>query len=397
MFELTGKYGTAKVFADIADDKAISQIIELMNQDFVVDAQVRIMPDCHAGAGCVIGFTADLGDKVIPNIVGVDIGCGMLTVEIPGEIDLKKLDEVIHETIPSGRHIHEEVITNFSIDDLLCLRKLRNPHLFLNALGSLGGGNHFIEVGKRWTDMNYLVIHSGSRNLGKQVADYYQQRAIKNMGFDGGRDRLIASLKAQGREQEISKALKNLSNKSNKYPKHLSFLSGMDRSEYLHDMNICQEFASVNRLAMAALILNGLGLNPLNMYKTFETIHNYVNFEDNIIRKGAISAQLGELVLIPINMRDGSIIAVGKGNPDWNNSAPHGAGRLMSRSEAKKLLSMEEYEDQMSGIYTTSVSTATLDEAPMAYKPIDSILENIKDTVEVIDRLTPIYNFKASN
>ena len=404
MIELQGKYNTAKVFTDNIELAAQEQIIELCSQDFTIGGKIRIMPDTHKGSGCVIGFTADLGDKVIPNIVGVDISCGMLTVEL-GKIDinLQQLDEIIRQYVPSGKNVHEGRIIKFDrLKELHCYRVLKDTKRIERSIGTLGGGNHFLELNKDGNDNLYLVIHSGSRNLGKQVADYYQNLAVEicsgKEDFFLEQDKLIVDYKLQGRKSEIQKAIKELASKykdmNPNYPKDLCFLTGNLRSKYLHDMVICQEYANLNRVTMASIILDKLGFN-FHHFKSFQTIHNYINFKDNIIRKGAISAYKDEKVLIPINMRDGSIIGIGKGNPDWNYSAPHGAGRLMSRTKAKDIVNLEEFEKVMEGIYTTSVGLSTLDEAPMAYKPIQEILDNIGDTVDVIDIIKPIYNFKA--
>lgn len=405
MIELKGKYTTAKVFTDNIDQETIAQIINLCDQDFTKDSTIRIMPDAHAGKGCVIGFTADLGDKIIPNLIGVDIGCGCLTVEL-GDIDvnLQKLDDVIHQYIPSGRNIHEGRIVRFpELQDLYCYRELKETKRIEKSIGTLGGGNHFIEVNQDDEDNIYLVIHSGSRNLGKQVADYYQNIAIE---LRSGReeyyiekDRIIKEYKEQGRKQEIQSVLKKLDVQFKRsqpdYPKELCFLEGGWREKYLHDMNICQVYALLNRETMASIILDKWLDKNYHHYEFFQTIHNYINFKDNIIRKGSISAYEGEKVLIPINMRDGSLLCVGKGNPDWNYSAPHGAGRLMSRSKAKQNISMDEYQRSMEGIFTTSVNLSTLDEAPMVYKPIEEIINNISDTVNILKVIKPIYNFKA--
>ncbi len=408
MLELKGKYNTAKVFTDNIEETTISQIIELCNQPFVESSKIRIMPDCHAGAGCVIGFTADLGDKIIPNIVGVDIGCGCLTVELGKiNIDLQNLDNTIRQYIPSGKNTHEGRIVRFErLQELHCYRSLKDTKRIEQSIGTLGGGNHFIEINKDKNDNLYLVIHSGSRNLGKQVAEYYQNIAIDLCsGKDNyyiERDNLIKEYKEQGRKKEIQKALKELEKKYNNlhpsYPKDLCFLSSEWRNKYLHDMKICQEYANLNRIIMAKIILTRLfnyKEDQLGKLSIFQTIHNYINFKDNIIRKGAISAYKDEKVLIPINMRDGSIIGIGKGSEDWNYSAPHGAGRLMSRSKAKETVTLEEFQESMGGIFTTSVNISTLDESPMAYKPMDEIIDNIKDTVEILDIIKPIYNFKT--
>ncbi|NLN15065.1 MAG: RtcB family protein [Tissierellia bacterium] len=403
--ELRGKYSTAKVFAKEVEEGARQQIIRLLDQDFVVGSKVRIMPDVHEGMGCVIGFTADLGDKVIPNIVGVDIGCGMLTVELKDlDIDLPTLDKIIYNKIPAGRNTHKERKYDYPrLRDLYCLRELRELKRVERSIGTLGGGNHFIEVGIDEDNNKYLVIHSGSRNLGKQVADYYQKLAIElcsgKEDFFLRREELIRKYKEEGRRKELKKAIKELEKEYKglepRYPKDLCYLTGRYREEYLHDMEICQEYASINRKVMAEIILYALFNKGLEDFQYFETIHNYINFKDNIIRKGAISAYEGEKILIPINMRDGSILAVGKGNPDWNYSAPHGAGRLMSRNEAKADLDLEEFKKTMEGIYTTSVKKSTLDEAPFAYKPMEEIIESIGDTAEIISIIKPIYNFKA--
>ena len=392
------------------EEKAIEQINLLLEQEPFKNCKIRIMPDVHAGKGCVIGFTADLGDKVIPNIVGVDIGCGMLCVELGNiDLDLEKLDNIINKFIPAGRNIREQKLLNFEkINDLYCLRELKEIKKFNRAIGTLGGGNHFIEIDVDDEGNKYLVIHTGSRNLGKQVADYYQNLAIelcsgKEEMFKR-KEEIIRSYKEQGRKPEIQKALKELEAeyKQNKptLPNELCYLEGKYREMYLHDMKICQEYASLNRIMIADTILKEYTGLPMAIYFTqygFETIHNYISFEDNIVRKGAISAKKGEKVLIPINMRDGSIIAVGKGNEDWNNSAPHGAGRIMSRMKAKEKFNLEEFKESMQGIYSTSIVEETIDEAPFVYKPMQEIVENIKDTVEIQKVIKPIYNFKAKN
>ena len=403
-----------KIFTDNIEQEAIDQINTLMEQPAFSDCKVRIMPDVHAGAGCVIGFTADLGDKVIPNIVGVDIGCGMLTVELGRidksdssivdyvtDIDYEKLDNVIRTCIPSGRNVHEEVKDVFlELKKLRCYGKLKNIDWLERSMGTLGGGNHFIEIDEGFEGRKYLVIHTGSRNLGKQVADYYQNLAIESMiGKDRlayEQDKLIAEYKDQGRSSEIQDAIKELRNtwrnKTNDIPKELCYLTGKSRDDYINDMKICQRFAKQNRLMIALKIMLRMGWCAIDL---FETVHNYID-DSNMIRKGAISAKLGEKVLIPINMRDGCIIGVGKGNEDWNCSAPHGAGRIMSRNKARESISMESFRESMEGIYTTSVCESTIDESPMAYKPMDEIIDNIKDTVDISEIIKPVYNFKAS-
>ena len=408
-----------KIFTDNIEQEAIDQINTLLKQPAFADCKVRIMPDVHAGAGCVIGFTADLGDKVIPNIVGVDIGCGMFTVELGRidtgingktdssianyvtDIDYEKLDNVIRTCIPSGRNVHEEINYIFpELKNLRCYNKLKNIDWLERSMGTLGGGNHFIEIDEGFEGRKYLVIHTGSRNLGKQVADYYQNLAVELMiGRDKlayERDRLIAEYKDQGRSSEIQDAIKELRNtwrkKTNDIPKELCYLTDKYRDDYIHDMKICQRFAKQNRLMIALKIMLSMGWYSIDL---FETVHNYID-ESNMIRKGAISAKKGEKVLIPINMRDGSLLCVGKGNEDWNCSAPHGAGRIMSRNKARESISMESFRESMTGIYTTSVCESTIDESPMAYKPMDEIINNIKDTVDILDVLKPVYNFKAS-
>ena len=396
-----------KIFTKNIEEEAIKQIELLLEQEPFRNCKVRIMPDVHAGKGCVIGFTADLGDKVIPNIVGVDIGCGILCVELGNiEIDLEKLDKVINEYIPAGRNIREHKVMDFEIiNQLYCLRELKETKKFNRAIGTLGGGNHFIELDIDDENNKYLVIHTGSRNLGKQVADYYQNLAIqlcsdKEEMFKR-KEEIIKTYKEQGRKLEIQKALKQLETeyKQNKpeLPNELCYLTGKYREMYLHDMKICQEYATENRNKIAQQILSKLIDTGIIVFPYFHTIHNYISFEDNIVRKGAISSKKGEKVLIPINMRDGSIIAVGKGNTDWNNSAPHGAGRLMSRHKAKEVFNLKEFKDSMKDIYSTSVVEDTIDEAPFVYKPMQEIIDNIKDTVEIQKIIKPIYNFKAKN
>ena len=426
MNEIKVEKKNLKIFTNDIEKEAVEQINLLLEQKPFKNCKVRIMPDVHAGKGCVIGFTADLRDKVIPNIVGVDIGCGMLCVKLGREeLDLEKLDKVINENIPAGRNIREQKLINFDkINDLYCLRELKETKKFNRAIGTLGGGNHFIEVDVDENGNKYLVIHTGSRNLGKQVADYYQNLAIelcsgKEEMFKRKED-IIKTYKEQGRKTEIQKALKELEAeyKQNKpeLPNELCYLTDKYREMYLHDMKICQEYASLNRRYIATQILKKYFDIKENEtfrlalagevttcdlkeweFRGFETIHNYISFEDNIVRKGAISANKGERVIIPINMRDGSIIAVGKGNKDWNNSAPHGAGRLMSRRKAKETFNLEEFRKSMEDIYSTSVLEETIDEAPFVYKPMQEIIDNIKDTVEIEKIIKPIYNFKAKN
>ncbi len=396
-----------KIFTKNVEQEAVDQIELLLAQDAFKDCKVRIMPDVHAGKGCVIGFTADLGEKVIPNIVGVDIGCGMLCVSLgQTDIDFEKLDNVIRSYVPSGRGVHEGRVIRFDeLQELKCYRKLRDTKRLERSIGTLGGGNHFIEVDVAEDGYKYLVIHTGSRNLGKQVADYYQNLAFELMS---GKDklyeeqgRIIEEYKDAGRKSDIQNAIaelhRNFKAVNPNIPKDLCYLEGKYREDYLHDMRICQKFAYMNRVMIAQIICNHMGWGvDADMPDYFECIHNYIDHDSNIVRKGAISAKLGEKVLIPINMRDGCIIGTGKGNEDWNQSAPHGAGRVMSRTKAKGLVSLEEFEKAMDGIYTTSVNQSTIDESPMAYKTLDEIVENIKDTVDVLAIIKPVYNFKAS-
>ena len=400
-----GEYSEAIIFTDDIEEEATEQIKELCSQPFAKGCKIRIMPDTHAGKSCVIGFTADLKDKVIPNIVGVDIGCGMLTISLgKEEIDLEKLDETIKKYVPSGKNVHEgRMIRYEKLQKLYCYRSLKNSKRLERSIGTLGGGNHFIEIDKDKNDNKYLIIHSGSRNLGTQVAEYYQKLAVDlcsgKEDYFIKRDEIIDAFKKAGKRKEIQKELKKLKEeyeeKLPKYPKELCFLTGKYREEYLHDMNICQEYAVLNRNTMADIILKRMFNKSLSDYESFNTTHNYINFKDNIIRKGSVSAYKGEKLLIPINMRDGSLICIGKGNENWNYSAPHGAGRLMSRTKAKEVLNLEEFKDSMKGIYTSSVSENTLDEAPMVYKPMEEIINNIEDTVEILEIIKPIYNFKA--
>lgn len=395
-----------KIFTNNIEQEAVNQINELLEQEAFKNSKVRIMPDVHAGKGCVIGFTGNLGDKVIPNIVGVDIGCGMLCVELGNiDINLVKLDEIIRRYIPSGRNVHEFVPIPYFIGNLKCYDELKEIDWLNKSIGTLGGGNHFIEVDVDENNNKYLIIHTGSRNLGKQVAEIYQEKAIKYCSFEKEmneeKQNIIKEYKEQHIEKEIQNKLIEISKKyegKTKLPKDLCYLEGQLREDYLHDMEICQHFAEKNRERIANTILNRLFEypHPQPTFTYFHTIHNYISFEDNIVRKGAISAKKGEKVLIPMNMRDGCIIGIGKGNEDWNCSAPHGAGRIMSRIKAKETFTLDEYKKSMKDIYTTSVNEDTIDEAPMVYKPMQEIIDNIKETVDIIKIIKPIYNFKAS-
>ena len=399
MEEIIGTVTTAISYAKTIDELAKEQIKRMCDNEFTSGSKIRIMPDVHAGKGCTIGTTMTIQDKAVPNIVGVDIGCGMLTVKLEdSKIDFEKLDEASH-FIPSGKNVWDEKQVNFDLNSLNCYKQLKHIKWLENSIGSLGGGNHFIEVEKSKDGIYYLVIHSGSRNLGCQVAEIYQQLAMDlNVGkasYTEQREKIIRELKEAGRFKEIQTALDNLrDNRENtSIPKDLCFLYGKYFEEYLQDMKISQEFAIKNREQMAKVLLERAGLTAV---ESFHTVHNYIDIENMILRKGAIPAYKDQKVLIPINMRDGSVLAVGKGNPDWNYSAPHGAGRIMSRTEAKNKLKLEDYKEVMAGIYTTSINESTLDEAPMAYKSLNDIIDVIGDTVEIVDVMKPIYNFKAS-
>lgn len=398
MIELKGKFNTAKVFTDIIDEASVSQIIELCNQEFTKDLKIRLMPDVHAGAGCSVGTTMTITDKAVPNLVGVDIGCGMETIKIKEKhIELEKLDKLIYASIPSGFQIRNKAHRyNEQIDltKLYCYKQI-NPIRAEKSLGTLGGGNHFIEADKDSDGNIYIVIHSGSRHLGLEVAKYYQEEGYKRLNKSSSKDvkELINSLKTQGKSNQIESEIKKLSNtKTTSIPKHLAYNEGELFEQYLHDTKIIQHFAELNRKAMMDEIIKGM---HLHVAEQFTTTHNYIDTDNMILRKGAVSAQKGEKLLIPINMRDGSLVCIGKGNPDWNFSAPHGAGRLMSRSQAKQSFTVSEFKKQMTDVYSTSVSSNTLDECPMAYKDINSILDNIGDTVDVASIIKPIYNFKA--
>jgi RNA-splicing ligase RtcB len=399
MMEIKGQVNTAVCFAKVIEDEAIEQIRRMCDYEFTAGSQIRIMPDVHAGKGCTIGTTMTVTDKAVPNIVGVDIGCGMYTVNLGNvEIDMEQMDAAAH-FIPSGMNVWEGRKEHFDLLGLRCYRGLKDAKRLERSLGTLGGGNHFIEVDRAADGTKYLVIHSGSRNLGKQVAEFYQRLAIDlNKGkeeYFAKRDALIAEYKAAGRRSEIQAALKALKwvAREATIPEDLCFVYGSYLEDYLHDVEICQRFARRSRELMAEIILQRLGIEAVD---AFHTIHNYIDTDEMILRKGAIAAHKGEKVLIPINMRDGSVLAIGKGNPDWNYSAPHGAGRIMSRTAAKERLDLDEYRREMEGIYTTSVNEATLDEAPMAYKSLADIIDVIGESVDIIEVLKPIYNFKAN-
>ena len=400
MFEIKGKRNTAICYASVIEEEAVEQIRRMCDYEFTEGSRIRIMPDVHAGKACTIGTTMTIQDKVVPNIVGVDIGCGMYTVSLgKHEIDFDKLDAAAY-FIPSGMNVWEEPQEYFALEQLRCYQELKNLSRLEKSLGTLGGGNHFIEIDQAADGSKYLVIHSGSRNLGKQVAEFYQRLAMDlNKGkeaYQEEREEIIRTYKAQGRTREIQAALERISwnQRETSIPEDLCFLYGTYLEDYLHDVEICQHFARRNRELMAEILIDRAGLS---CGECFHTIHNYIDTEEMILRKGAIAAHKDEKVLIPINMRDGSVLAVGKGNEEWNYSAPHGAGRIMSRRVAKSSLSMEEYQETMKGVYTTSINASTLDEAPMAYKSLNDIIGVIRESVDVIYVMKPIYNFKASD
>lgn len=402
MLEINGRVNKAICYAKVIEDDAIEQIRRMCDYDLTEGSRVRIMPDVHSGKGCTIGTTMTVTDKICPNIVGVDIGCGMFTVKLADKaLDFEKIDEACHY-IPSGMNVWEGRMERFDLTGLRCYRSLKDTKRLERSLGTLGGGNHFIEIDKASDGRYYLVIHSGSRNLGKQVAEYYQQLAIDiHSGKEDyyiRRKEIISTYKAKGRRAEIQAALNELKKeytaKKPDVPEELCWLQGEFLEDYLHDVEICQSFARRSRKRMAEIILKKTGMTAV---EAFHTIHNYIDTKEMILRKGAIAAHDGEKVLIPINMRDGSIIAIGKGNPEWNYSAPHGAGRVMSRAMAKQSVSMEDYKKAMEGIYTTSVNENTLDEAPMAYKSLEDIIDVISDSVEIVDVIKPVFNFKASD
>jgi len=398
MIELKGKYNMAKVFTDVVDQSAVAQVIELLNQEFTTGSRIRMMPDIHAGAGCTIGTTMTITDKVVPNLVGVDIGCGMETVCVREDhMEMQRLDKVIQERIPSGFEIRKEPHRYAGRIDLNALRCAKHVDLLRaeKSIGTLGGGNHFIEVDRDDHGQLYVVVHSGSRHLGLEVAKHYQEEGYKalNQTDASSIERLIAEMKAAGHQKEIQKELKRLKAMTlTSIPKALAYVEGSLFDDYIHDMRIVQRYAELNRQTMMDEILDAM---KLHIEDRFTTIHNYIDTDAMILRKGAVSAKAGEKLLIPINMRDGSLLCVGKGNEDWNCSAPHGAGRLMSRAQAKGTFTVSEFKKQMEGVYTTSVSKSTLDECPMAYKGMDDILSNIGPTADVVSIIKPVYNFKA--
>ena len=386
-----------KIFTENIEPEAVNQVYNLIVQPPFEGAKVRIMPDVHMGVNCVVGFTSTYTDKIIPNVLGSDLGCGMLTVYLgSGDIPLKELDDFIRAKIPCGSNYRKESNGEAYVKKLDCFGELRDFDRLYGSLGTLGGGNHFIEVDRDDDGGHYLVIHSGSRNLGLQVAKIYQRLAVHDCKFcaDEEKAAVTARLKACGKQAEIPSALEQISAKyarKTKIPNDFCYLDGANMEAYLHDLKLCQEFAVMNRRKMADDILKFL---QISRAQSFETVHNFID-ADNIIRKGSIPANKGQRVIIPMNMRDGCLIAVGKGNPEWNNSAPHGAGRLLRRSEAKELFTVDEFRAEMEGIYTTTVGLSTIDESPMAYKPMQEIVRLIEPTVEIEKIIKPIYNFKA--
>ncbi|WP_144649403.1 RtcB family protein [Bacillus cereus] len=395
MMKLQGKYNEAKVFTNNVDETATGQIIDLCNQEFVKDSQIRIMPDTHAGAGCTIGTTMTIQDKIVPNLVGVDIGCGMEVVVIDKkkeEINFDCLDETIRKFVPSGFRIRDKEHRFSKKVDFDGVRAPFTLQRAQKSIGTLGGGNHFVELNEDEKGNVYIVIHSGSRNLGKQIAEYYQNFAYEqHIDVTSMKDEIIKRLTEEGRAKEIQETLRGI--QKPKIRKELAYLEGQGFKDYMNDMNIAQKYAALNRKAMIDEIVTKMDWKITDQ---FTTIHNYIDIENMILRKGAISAQKDERVIIPINMRDGSIIAFGKGNPDWNFSGPHGAGRIMSRKKAKESLSLEEFQNTMTEVWTTSVVESTIDEAPMVYKPMGEIIENTKETIDIKHIIKPLYNFKAN-
>lgn len=409
--KIKGKYNEAEIYTDNVDSQTISQVINLCNQKAFKDSNIKIMPDCHVGKGCTIGTTMTIADKIVPGLVGVDIGCGVAGIKISDNLDLNKLDNIIREYIPHGFSVHsssrEKILKDVFKIDLSSIKcEVSKDRAFL-SVGTLGGGNHFIEVDKNSEGEHYLIVHTGSRNLGKQIAEYYQNQAIKHCEKKYGRDlssHIVIELTAQGKKHLIEEALRAHKDANKKPDNDLCYIEGQLMEDYLHDMGIAQKYAAANRIVIIADILYHYYevKESFSVYckeisnKIIECIHNYIDIENKILRKGAISAYEDELVLIPINMRDGIILGSGKGNSEWNCSAPHGAGRILSRGQAKEQISLDVFKESMKGIFTTCVGQSTLDESPQAYKPIEDILYYIEETVEVVDIMKPIYNFKSN-
>lgn len=400
MVKIEGLYNTALCYTPELEDVARTQIQSVCDQKEFADCKIRIMPDVHAGKGCTIGTTMTIQDKIVPGMVGVDIGCGMETVELAErDIDFDRLDALIRKEIPYGREVRDSAhVLNHEIDlaQLRCADRV-NLNRAMRSIGTLGGGNHFIEVDRSEDGRLFLVVHSGSRHLGTEIAGFYQDEGRRALwgGAQYQVTMIIEQLKREGRFKEIQKTIKALKKEHElSIPKDLAYVEGKLFDDYIHDMKLTQRFAVLNRKAMVDVILTGLRLTPVDV---FTTIHNYIDTDAMILRKGAVSARMGEKLLIPINMRDGSLICIGKGNTEWNCSAPHGAGRLMSRRTAFNALSMEEFQKEMEGVYTTCVLPETLDESPMAYKSMDEIVSQIEPTAEIVQRIRPVYNFKAAD
>lgn len=395
---IKGLYNEAKVFTDVIDDGAISQIQAMCDSQIFEGLKLRIMPDVHAGAGCTIGTTMTIKNKIIPNMVGVDIGCGMECALLEEkDIDLAKLDALIYERIPSGINVRASrhpLAKQIDLNQLKCARFISKARAY-QSIGTLGGGNHFIEVDVDEDGNKYLVVHSGSRHLGVEVAEYYQSEAYKRLCGNSSSQiqAIISLLKAEGKQKEIQSTIDMMMQQTSVVPKEFAYVEGNLFEDYIHDMKLVQYFAVLNRKAMVDELLDGMGLHVVEQ---FTTIHNYIDTDAMILRKGAVSARKDEKLLIPINMRDGSLICLGKGNDDWNQSAPHGAGRLLSRGKARATLTLEEFQKEMEGIYSTSVNHSTIDESPMAYKKLEDIVDNIAPTVDILTQIKPIYNFKAS-
>lgn len=391
-----GIYNEAKIFTEVIDDGAIEQIKKLCDIEAFKDSVIRIMPDVHSGAGCTIGTSMTIKDKVNPELVGVDIGCGMFLIKLEeSETDLEELDRAIKNNVPSGREVRALPLPEAEetyLESLKCKEAINLERAKL-SVGTLGGGNHFIELDEDEEKNKYLVIHSGSRRLGKEIADYYTKHALAVASKQEVND-LIRRMKSEGREREIESTIKEFKNKERADAEEITILEGRLFDEYIHDMKIAQRFADINRRAIADCIMKAMNLHA---EYSFCTVHNYIDADEMILRKGAVSAKAGERLIIPINMRDGSLICTGKGNPDWNYSAPHGAGRLMSRAKAAAMLSLEEFKRQMTGIYSTCISQSTLDESPMAYKRLEDIADNVTPTVKIEKRIYPVYNFKAQD
>ncbi len=399
MIAIRGAHNTAKCFCKTLEPQARQQIQQVCDQRAFADSKIRIMPDVHAGVGCTIGTTMTLTDKVVPGMVGVDIGCGMETVKLKEtQIDFDELDRVIRTYIPSGHAIHSRphpLAKRLDLQDLRCAKQIDIKRAQC-SIGTLGGGNHFIEIDRGEDGHLYLVVHSGSRHLGVETASFYQKAGWKALqrGYQPLVQEAMQQLKAQGREQDIARTTAKIKREyTPDVPKELAYVSGELFADYIHDMKLVQRFAVYNRQAMVQAILQNMHVTCID---AFSTIHNYIDTDAMILRKGSVSAKRGETLLIPINMRDGSLICVGKGNKDWNESAPHGAGRLMSRTDAKQTLTLEQFQQSMRGIYTTCVQQSTLDESPMAYKNMDEIVEQIAPTADIVQRIRPVYNFKAA-